>query len=289
MTRYIPLVFVLIWSTGFIAARYAMPSIEPFNVLFIRMLLTLVVFGVLIALMRPAWPDYKTAGHQMVVGSLIHAAYLGGVFSAINIGLPAGITSLLVGLQPILTAVISRIWFGETLHWRQIIGLGLSLFGIALVLLSGKQISVSFPYFAVIPATIALFGISYGTVYQKRFGGNTELLTGSFFQYLSTAIILGFLTWQFETGDIHWNTTLIIALMWMVFGLSLLAILLLMVMIRHGEMAKVAAYFYLVPPLTAVEAWFLFNETLTLTMMVGVAICVTGVYLVVRKPKQTSG
>jgi drug/metabolite transporter (DMT)-like permease len=284
MTRYIPILFVLIWSTGFIAARYAMPFIEPFNVLFIRMLLTLAVFAGLIAVMRPAWSDRRVAGHQMLVGALIHAAYLGGVFSAIDMGLPAGITSLLVGLQPILTAVISRYWFGDTLLWRQVLGLSLSLMGISLVLLAGKQINTEFPYMAVVPATIALIGISFGTVYQKRFGGQADLLTGSFYQYLSTALIMGLLTWQFETGTIVWNPTLIISLLWMVFGLSLLAILLLMVMIRHGEMAKVAAYFYLVPPLTAIEAWLLFNETLNLLTMAGVAICVTGVYLVVRKP-----
>ncbi|PLY15757.1 MAG: EamA family transporter [Sedimenticola sp.] len=288
LIHWIPLIFVLLWSTGFIGAKYALPFIEPFNLLFIRMLITLGVFAALILIFSSRWPSPRQAVHQMIVGSLVHAAYLGGVFAAIKWQMPAGVASLLVGLQPLLTAVLAWAMFSNRLRPSQWFGLILGLAGVALVLLGGKgfdrfEITVG----ALVAAMIALIGISVGTLYQKRFGVGVNLLTGSFFQYLATAIWMALLTFLFEEHAVVWDAQLIGALLWLVFGLSVSAILLLMYMIREGEAAKVASYFYLVPPVTALEAWLLFDETLSGLAVAGMLLVVWGVYLVLKPGHQS--
>ena len=286
MTRLIPLVFVLLWSTGFIGAKYALPFIEPFNLLFVRMLLTLVFFVLLIALFRARWPTRRQALHQLVVGSLVHAAYLGGVFAAIKLAMPAGVAALLVGLQPLLTALLAWQFADARLRPRQWFGFALGLVGVSLVLWRGESLrEIDLGVAPLLAIGIALFGISIGTVYQKRFGAGTNLLTGSFFQYLATALWMGFLTLGFEQGTVDWQPQLVAALLWLVFGLSISAILLLMWMIREGEAARVAAYFYLVPPVTAVESWWLFDEGLGWVSLLGIAVAVSGVYLVLAQTR----
>jgi len=283
LTRWVPLIFVLLWSTGFIGARYALPHIDPFYLLFVRMLITLVVFAALIMAFRARWPSPREALHQMVVGSLVHAAYLGGVFAAMKLQMPAGIASLLVGLQPLLTAVMAWSLLGERLQGRQWFGLFLGLSGVSLVLLQGQSLGqFEITMGALVAATIALFGISIGTLYQKRFGAGVNLLSGSFFQYLATAFWMAVLTLLFEQQSVVWHPELIGALLWLVFGLSISAILLLMYMIREGETAKVASYFYLVPPVTTLEAWWLFDETLNPGAIAGMLLAVLGVYLVLK-------
>lgn len=282
----VPFAFVLLWSTGFIGARYGLPYIEPFNYLFIRMLFTLAVFFVLMQIFRGRWPSWDVAKHQLVTGSLIHAGYLGGVFAAIKLDMPAGVTAIIVGLQPLLTAFISQIWLKSKLSPMGWVGLWLGLIGVVTVLWSGvADEEITLTAGAIIAALVALFSISLGTLYQKRFGGGADLLTGSFIQYVMTAIIMGALTFAFETQEVVWHIELIGAMTWLVLGLSLSAILLLMLMIREGESAKVASYFYLVPPATALEAWYLFDERLSMLTLVGVAVTVLGVFLTQRAAK----
>ena len=289
LTRWIPLVFVLLWSTGFIGAKYALPHIEPFNLLFIRMLTTLGVFWLLIIIFKARWPGTRAALHQMIVGSLVHAAYLGGVFAAIKLHMPAGIASLLVGLQPLLTALLAWRLMQERLSTRQWTGFALGLCGVALVLMRGQNTGhFDLSATAVLATLVALIGISLGTLYQKRFGQGTDLLTGSFYQYLATALWMGMLTLCFEERTIAWHPQLVAALLWLVFGLSVSAILLLMFMIREGEASKVASYFYLVPPVTALESWLLFNEKLGVGALIGIAVAVFGVYLVLRPRSKAS-
>lgn len=286
MQRYIPLMFVLLWSTGFIGARFGLPYIEPFNFLFIRMLITLAVFLGLVLVLRATWPGPVQAFHQMVVGSLVHAAYLGGVFAAINWQMPAGIASLIVGLQPLLTALLAWAVWRERLLPLQWLGLMLGLAGVALVLAGGNRLGqFELNGAAMIAVLIALVSISVGTLYQKRFGKGVNLLTGSFYQYLATALWMGLLAFAFETRSVDWQPQLIGALAWLVLGLSVSAILLLMLMIREGEASKVASYFYLVPPVTAIEAWLLFDEQLGVQALIGIAVTVTGVYLVLRRQR----
>ncbi len=219
----------------------------------------------------------------MVVGFLVHACYLGGVFVAIDWSLPAGITSLIMGLQPLLTALLGWFWLSERLNSRQWFGLMLGLLGVVLVVSQNVQGGAAAGWDAWTAALIALLAISLGTLYQKRFGSGVDLMVGAFYQYLATAVVMALLAWQFDSGVVVWNFQLIAALAWMVLALSVVAILLLLVMIREGEASKVASYFYLVPPLTAIEAWLLFDETLSTMAIVGVLIAVAGVYLSVKK------
>lgn len=279
----VPWAFVGIWSTGFIGAKYAVPYMDPFSVLSLRMLLTLIVFSALLWWRKPQWCSLPQAGHQMIVGFLVHACYLGGVFVAIDWFLPAGITSLIMGLQPLLTALFGWFWLSERLHQRQCLGLALGLVGVVLVVSQNIQGSSAAGWDAWSAAFIALLAISIGTLYQKRFGADVDLMVGAFYQYLATAVVMLLLAWQFDSGVVIWNLQLLAALAWMVLALSVVAILLLLVMIREGEASKVASYFYLVPPLTAIEAWLLFDETLSLTAILGILVVVYGVYLTVKK------
>lgn len=286
LLRWIPILFVLLWATGFIGAKFALPYAEPFTVLAIRMYITLGVFLILIRVYRPKWPSWQGALYSMLVGSLVHAAYLGGVFAAINAGMAAGLTSLLVGLQPILTALIAWLWMGNQISRKQLTGLTLGIFGVAAVLLLGKTnaLALQFNTVSLLFALTALFGITVGTLLQKRFCAKIDLLTGTFYQYLANALVMSLLALLFETREIDWQPQFIAALLWLVFGLSLSAILLLMLMIREGEATKVAAYFYLTPPVTALLAWVLFDERLTVWGIAGIGLTTYGVYLVVRNP-----
>ncbi|WP_020675384.1 DMT family transporter [Geopsychrobacter electrodiphilus] len=279
----IPIIFVVLWSTGFISAKYALPFIEPFYFLFIRMTLTIGVFLLLCLLFRVKRLSAKQAGHQMVTGFLVHGVYLGGVFAAIKWGMPAGITAIVVGVQPVLTACLGWRFLGERLRPRQWLGLGLGLAGVVVVLLStSQQGGADLAWPALFAAIAALIAISLGTLYQKRFGTGTNLLAGSVWQYLSVALLMALLTWGFETQKVIWDIHLIFALGWLVLGLSVTAILLLMYMIREGATAKVASYFYLVPPVASIEAWFIFDEALSTVAIAAIATTVLGVYLVVK-------
>lgn len=220
----------------------------------------------------------------MVTGFLVHGTYLGGVFAAIKWGMPAGISAIVVGVQPVLTAFLGWRFLGSHLHLKQWMGLGLGFAGVTTVLLStGQQDNITLTWPAIIAAVSALVGISLGTLYQKRFGTGANLLAGSLWQYVSAALLMAILTWTFESRHVVWDKQLILALGWLVLGLSVTAILLLMYMIREGEVAKVATYFYLVPPVASIEAWWLFDESLTAVTITAIFATVVGVYLVIKK------
>ncbi|NRA56338.1 MAG: DMT family transporter [Gammaproteobacteria bacterium] len=284
----VPVIFVLLWSTGFIGAKFALPYIEPFNLLFIRMLMTIAVFALLLLWFKVPMPPLHLIKHQVVAGLLIHGGYLGGVFAAIKWQMPAGVTALLVSMQPLLTALISLGLYRQRLSKLQCLGLALGFAGVVLVL-SSKQhdgdLVLTWPM--MLAATVALFGITIGSLYQKRFGGGVNLLAASFIQFSATTVLMAVLTYSFETQEVDWQWPLIATLMWLVFGLSVAAVLLLLFMINEGESAKVAAYFYLVPGVTAVEAWLLFDETLSLIAVAGVAISVIGVYFTIKPRGQS--
>ncbi|MBY4678838.1 DMT family transporter [Marinobacterium arenosum] len=280
----VPWAFVVLWSTGFIGAKYAVPHMEPFSVLLTRMLLTLLVFASLLWWRRPQWPNRVQAGHQLVVGLLVHAGYLGAVFSAIHWQMPAGVTAIIMGLQPLLTALIGWLWLRERLNGVQWLGLLLGLAGVLLVVSQTRADGAAGAGAeAWIAALVALLSISIGTLYQKRFGGGVDLLVGAFYQYLSTALAMALLAWWFDSGQVQWTAELILSLAWLVLGLSVAGILLLLFMIREGEASRVASYFYLVPPQAALEAWLLFDEILNALALAGILLSVAGVYLTVRR------
>lgn len=282
-----PVLFVALWSTGFIGAKFGLPHAEPFTFLFVRFVLTLALLIPLVKLMGSGWPtSWRLWGHIAVSGLLVHAAYLGGVFYGIYLGMPAGLTALLVGLQPLLTATLAGPLLGERITAIQWLGLALGLAGIAMVLGSkldpGAALFQGFGFAALACVLVALTGITLGTLYQKRFCTGMPLLSGTVVQYLSASAVLGLGALLLEERHIEWTPTFVLTLGWLVLVLSIAAILLLMALIRRGEASRVASLFYLVPPVTALQAWLLFDERLPLMALVGMAITIVGVVLAAR-------
>ena len=286
-TAGMPALFVLLWSTGFIGAKYGLPFAEPFTFLSIRFVLIILVLAALARLAGAPWPRGRQALHLMVSGALVHAVYLGGVFAAIFHGLPSGMAALVVGLQPVLTALVAGPFLGERITLRQWGGLVLGLVGVALVLASrqgGLSLASSgLSWTGLGVAVLALAGITIGTLYQKRFGGGMDLRTGTAVQYVGALLVLLPVAVAGETMVVHWTWQFVLALVWLVLVLSLGAISLLMLLIRGGEASKVASLFYLVPPVTAALAWALFGESLSPLGLAGMALAALGVALVVRR------
>lgn len=282
-----PSLFVLLWSTGFIGARFGLPYAEPFTFLLARFLLTLAVLIPLVFLLGGKWPrGVGSWGRLAVSGLLVHGAYLGGVFYAIERGMPAGLASLLVGLQPLLTTAMAGPMLGERAGPGQWLGLVLGLVGVGMVLTGtldpGEHLFAGFGFGALAWILLALLGITLGTLYQKRYCAGQPLLGGAVAQYLGAGVVLSLGALLFETGKIEWSFSFIMALIWLAMGLSIGAILLLMTLIERGEASRVASLFYLVPPATALEAWWLFDERLPLLSIIGMAVTIVGVVLAVR-------
>ncbi|MBW4934038.1 DMT family transporter [Marinobacter sp. F4206] len=285
---FVPALFVWLWSTGFIGAKYGLPFAEPFTLLLIRMLLTLVLLLGLAWLMKTRWPGWRGAGHLAVTGILVHGCYLGGVYYAIEGGMASGIVSLIVGLQPLVTAAAAVVFLKETVSSRQWLGLALGLVGVTLVLVEkfgGTGSSVGFSPWALLWAVFALAGISMGTVYQKRHGTGADLVAGTLIQYGAAATFFAIGAFALESRDVEWSLQLQLSMAWLVLGVSIGAILLLMWLIRQGAASQVASLFYLVPPVTALEAYLLFDERLGGLAMIGGLVAITGVALVVTQKK----
>ena len=282
MQRFYPVLFVFLWSTGFIGAKYGLPFADPLSFLLARYGLVITLMTAIALLTRAPWPKEPVQWlHIGVSGVLVHAVYLGGVFIAIKHGLPAGVTALVVGMQPLLTAFGAGWLLGEKVSGRQWTGLALGFVGVGLVV-SGKFGEAAALGPMLLPAVIALFGITVGTLYQKRYCARFDLRTGSVIQFVPTALVTAIaiaLTGEFQ---IEWNGQFMFALGWLVLVLSIGAIGLLNLLIRSGSAVNVASLFYLTPPTTALIAWAVFGEILTLTAMAGMLLAVSGVYLVAR-------
>lgn len=288
-TRLIPPLFVLLWSTGFIGARYAMPYSKPFSFLALRCILAFTILGALmLALSSKKKMSLRQIGVAMVAGMLIHSLYLGGVFWSVAHGLPAGISALIAGMQPLLTAVLAMLVLNEKVIARQWIGLVAGLAGVLLVLwpklgVTGTGINAT----TLTASGIALVGICAGTVWQKRMGTRDNPIGDTTWQYIGATIPLGLGSLFFETRTFNWNGELIFALVWLTLVLSIGAIFLLMTMIREGAIAKVSSLFYLVPATTAIMAWALFGETLTPVQLAGMAVATFGVALATAQRRTT--
>ena len=283
LTRLTPLLFVLLWSTGFIGAKYGLPYAEPLTFLVSRYVLVIVLMSVLALAMRAPWPaSPREALHIGVTGLLVQALYLGGVFMSIHRGLPAGISALVVGMQPLLTAALAGALLGERVSARQWAGLALGFGGVALVV--GSKASVDGVdgdalVHMLVPALAALLGITAGTLYQKRFCPRFDLRTGSVMQFLPSLVVTLLVASQTETMEIEWTGDFVFALGWLVLVLSIGAISLLNLLIRSGSAVNVASLFYLTPPATALIAWAMFGETLSALAIAGMVIAVSGVWL----------
>jgi drug/metabolite transporter (DMT)-like permease len=291
LIQTMPWVFVLIWSTGFVVARFAMPHSPPFTFLTMRYALSIVCFGAWIVVARVAWPREPAQWlHLAVVGSLIHAGYLGGVWAAVKSGIGAGTVALLVGLQPVLTALwttatadrsvgaVSRV---STAQW---LGLALGLIGLTLVVwhkLGGGEMT----HHNLALAVFALLAITIGTLYQKRFVAPCDVRSASAIQ-LVAALAVSLPLALLETEPVVWHAQLIAAMAWSVFVLTLGGSSLLYLMIQRGAATQVASLMYLVPPCTAALAWLLFREAFTWSMLLGMVLTALGVALVVRAPSR---
>ena len=282
MQRVYPFLFVFLWSTGFIGAKVGLPYAGPLSFLLTRYGFVIALMTVVALATRAPWPQEPVQWlHIAVSGLLVHALYLGGVFVAIKHGLPAGVTALVVGMQPLLTALGAGWLLGETVSGRQWAGLALGFVGVGLVV-SGKFGDGAALGPMLIPALVALLGITTGTLYQKRFCARFDLRTGSVIQFVPTAVVTAIAIALFEEFHIEWTPGFIFALGWLVLVLSLGAISLLNLLIRSGSAVNVASLFYLTPISTAVIAWAVFGEKLTLTATAGMLLAVSGVYLVAR-------
>jgi len=281
LQRAAPFLFVFLWSTGFLGAKYGLPHAAPLAFLLVRYLLVISLMGLLALAWRAPWPrDGRQWLHIGVSGLLVHALYLGGVFIAIGKGLPAGITALVVGLQPLLTATVAGRLLGETVLPRQWLGLALGFLGVALVV--AHKVGAGFALDALWPALAALGGITAGTLYQKKFSPHFDWRSGAVAQFLPTAIVTGAIVIATDGYRIAWTGEFVFALGWLVLVLSVGAISLLNWLIRHGSAVNVASLFYLTPPTTALLAWLLFGETVTGLALAGMALAVWGVYLARR-------
>jgi drug/metabolite transporter (DMT)-like permease len=281
LQRAAPFLFVFLWSTGFLGAKYGLPHAAPLAFLFVRYLWVISLMGLLALAWRAPWPrDGRQWMHIGVSGLLVHGVYLSGVFIAIGKGLPAGITALVVGLQPLLTATVAGRLLGETVLPRQWLGLALGFFGVALVV--AHKVGAGFALDALWPALAALGGITAGTLYQKKFSPHFDWRSGAVAQFLPTAIVTGAIVFATDGYRIAWTGEFVFALGWLVLVLSVGAISLLNWLIRHGSAVNVASLFYLTPPTTALLAWLLFGETVTGLALAGMALAVWGVYLARR-------
>lgn len=281
--QFYPFLFVFLWSTGFVSARWGLPFAEPLSFLLVRYLCVIVLMFTIALLSRAPWPkDLRQWGHISVSGILIHAVYLGGVFIAIKQGLPAGITALVVGMQPLLTAVGAGALLGERVSLRQWGGLVLGFIGLTLVV-SGKFGVNAELGPMLIPAIVALVGMTAGTLYQKRFCAGFDLRTGSVIQFIASAFVTAIAIALFADFQVTWTASFVFALGWLVLVLSIGAISLLNVLIHRGSAVSVASLFYLTPLSTALIAWSLFGETLPAISLAGMVLAVWGVYCVVRR------
>jgi drug/metabolite transporter (DMT)-like permease len=273
-----PVLFVVLWSTGFIAAKYGLPYAPPLTFLLYRFALVASLMAVVALATRAPWPRTPLQVlHVAVAAWLVHGAYLGGVFVALSGGMPAGTIAMLVGLQPILTVLLARGWLGERVTGRQWAGLALGLVGVWLVV--RHKIDPAGDLGDLVPAIVALVGISIGTLYQKRHCTHVDLRSGAAIQFAACALLYLPLVALLEGGPVRWTPAFGFALAWSVLVLSVGAISLLYWLLRHGAAANVARLFYLVPPVTALQAWLIFGETLDALALAGMAAIAIGVAL----------
>jgi drug/metabolite transporter (DMT)-like permease len=272
-----PALFVVLWSTGFIAAKYGLPYAPPLAFLLVRFLLVAGLMALVAVLTGATWPTRREILHLVIAGVLVHAVYLGGVFVSIKAGMSAGTSAMIVGLQPLLTVLLARAWLGERVLARQWTGLALGLAGVWMVI--RHKVSFTGDTAGLVPVALALVGISVGTLYQKRHCAHVDLRAGAVVQFTACALLVAPAVLLLEPEAIQWTAPFAFALGWSVLVLSVGAISLLYWLLRHGAAAQVARLFYLVPPVTALMAWILFGETLEPLAIVGMVLIAAGVAL----------
>ena len=276
-----PWLFVVMWSSGFVGAKYGLPYAPPLTFLVLRMLGAILVLGALVWTARLRWPGWPAILHAAVAGLLLQACYLGGVFTSISHGISAGMVAVIAGLQPVLTAAVAPLLLGERVSGRQWLGFVLGFAGVVLVVSSRIAVGAG-AGLGLLFALLALFGISAGSIYQKRFVTVMDPRLSALIQYGATLCVLLPLAAATEDMRVHWTGAFIFALAFLVLVLSAGAVLLLLGLIRHGAASRVASLFFLVPPVTALIAWLVFGESLGPVAVLGMAVVAVGVALVNR-------
>jgi drug/metabolite transporter (DMT)-like permease len=279
----VPLFFVFLWSTGFIVAKFGLPYAPPLMFLLLRFAGVLLILAPAVLLMQAPWPRDKWR-EVALAGLLMQAGYLSGVWCAIKLGMPAGLTALMVGMQPILTAMAAPL-IGESVRPRQWLGLAFGLGGVALVVYA-KITLVGLSWQAIALCLFALLSITAGTLYQKRFCPHFDLRTGTVIQFAaSIVVVLPFALYFEDFGDVQWTARFIGALAWSVLALSIGAIFLLFALIRRSDATQVTSLLYLTPPTTAIMAWLMFGEAFNALGVAGMALAIIGVIFVVKPAK----
>ena len=279
--RAAPAIFVVLWSTGFIGTRYVLNNAEPLTYLAIRMVVVVGLMAIIVAFARPKWPDRTGIGHSIVAGLLVHGFYLAGTAVAIAHSIPAGLSALIPGLQPILTSTLANRWLGERVTPLQWTGLLLGLAGVVLILhdrpMSGEA------GWGWLASGVSLVSITLGTLYQRRYCNAIDWRAGNLVQYIAVAIFFGLGAWLFETNVVHWSQEFVLSVLWLAVVLSIGSIGLLYWLIRRSAATSVASLFYLVPAVTALMAYVLFGERLDPVSIAGMVACAAAVFLVNRR------
>ena len=281
--RAAPAIFVVLWSTGFIATKYVLRDAEPLTYLAIRMAVVVGLMAIIAAIARPKWPDATGLAHSVVAGVLVHGFYLGGTAVAIAHSIPAGLSALIPGLQPILTSTLANRWLGERVTPLQWMGLLLGLAGVVLILhnrpMSGEA------GWGWLASGVSLVSITLGTLYQRRYCGRIDWRAGNLVQYITVTVLYAAAAALFETNVVRWTGEFLLALAWLAVVLSIGSIGLLYWLIRRSAATSVASLFYLVPAVTALMAYILFGERLDGIAMAGMVACAAAVFLVNRRAR----
>jgi drug/metabolite transporter (DMT)-like permease len=290
LDRLAPAVFVLLWSTGWIVAKFAAQHADPLTFLAGRHALAAVAFFAVSIVAGAKWPRSASQfGHALVSGVFFHGLYLAGVWYAIGQGVPAGLSGIIAGLQPLLTAMVAPLFISERLTPLQKLGLAIGFAGILIAIspqiLDVFEVGLSGLGFPVIINLVAMGSVTYGTLYQKRHLQEGDLLATATLQFVGAFVVTIPLVLLLENMRFDWTCEAVLAMAWSVFGLSMGAVALLLHLIRRGQVSRAASLIYLMPPVVAIEAVILFGEPLTWPMIIGTVIVVIGVYMVNRKDK----
>ena len=281
--RFYPMIFVLLWASAFVAAKYGLMGAGPFSFLFTRFAIVSGIFGLMVLVMQSQWPSRKVILPTLAAGVLMHGVYLGGCFYAISRGTPAGTASLIVSIQPILTALLALYYLGEKVRLVQWLGIVLGMLGVSLVV--APSLGGNIPLIGLMTCLFAVTAMSIGTIIQKRFVGTVDLVSDNFLQAVAASAFFGILLMTIEEYRLVWSVEVTLAMTWIVATVSVGAITILMILIRTGQMAATSSLFFMVPPVSAIMSYFAFGETLSYLDILGFIIACFGVWLV-NKPEK---
>ena len=279
LARFAPAVFVVLWSTGFIVARYGTADAGPLTFLAIRVAIAAVVLFGLSALLKESKISRSAITIQFVSGLGIHALYLGGVFVAIDWGLPSGVSALIAALHPVVTTVFARVLLGEALTSRRIVGVVLGCVGVVIVVIERGGATHSVSTGALVAMAIAVLGMSGGTLVQRRFATETPLLAGTAWQYFASGVVFTVVALIAEDWDFTVTRQSVAAMAWAVGVLSLAAILIMLWLLKRQAASQVSSLFFLTPALSTIQGALLFGESLGLLSILGLVVAITGVWL----------